>query len=64
MICSGNLWRQWIIGDIARIEVPPQYFDTIIENREAISKTFHALGFTYVSLDIDGFKSGSLNQVL
>jgi len=51
-------------GDIARIEVPPQHFDTIIENRDAISKTFHTLGFTYVSLDIDGFKSGSLNQVL
>jgi pyridinium-3,5-biscarboxylic acid mononucleotide sulfurtransferase len=51
-------------GDIARIEVPPRHFDRIIEKREAISKAFHALGFIYVSLDIDGFKSGSLNKAL
>ena len=51
-------------GDTARIEISPPYFDTIIKNRESISKRFHELGFTYVSLDLDGFKSGSLNRVL
>ncbi len=51
-------------GDTARIEISPQHFATILKNREAISKRFHELGFTYVSLDLDGFKSGSLNEVL
>lgn len=51
-------------GDTARIEVPPEYFGTLLENREKISEKFHELGFTYVSLDLDGFKSGSLNAVL
>jgi uncharacterized protein len=32
--------------------------------RETIVKTFKDLGFTFVSLDLQGFRSGSLNQVL
>ena len=51
-------------GDTARIEVPPENFSTILDNRKAIRIKFHDLGFVYVSLDLDGFKSGSLNAVL
>jgi len=51
-------------GDIARIEVPAENFETLAQKRAAISKKFHELGFLYVSLDLDGFKSGSLNAVL
>ena len=51
-------------GDIARIEVPAEDFETLTQKRAAISKQFHELGFSYVSLDLDGFKSGSLNAVL
>jgi len=51
-------------GVTARIEVPPQHFETIINNRAAIARRFHELGFMYVSLDLDGFTSGSLNRVL
>ena len=51
-------------GETARIEVPPQDFDTILAHRDRIRKKFHDLGFVYISLDLDGFKSGSLNAVL
>lgn len=51
-------------GDTARIEVPAQEIAPLIEKRVAISKKFHELGFLYVSLDLDGFKSGSLNAAL
>jgi len=51
-------------GDTARIEVPAEEFEPLINKRMAISKKFHELGFLYVSLDLDGFKSGSLNAVL
>ena len=51
-------------GDTARIEVPPENFTTILDNQKAIRQKFHDLGFVYVSLDLDGFKSGSLNAVL
>ena len=51
-------------GDVARIEVPTQDFRILLENRKKISKKFHELGFICVSLDLDGFKSGSLNAIL
>ena len=51
-------------GDTARIEVPPPDFAIILNHRETIRLKFHDLGFAYVSLDLDGFKSGSLNAVL
>ena len=51
-------------NDTARIEIPPEEFARLIKKRVEISKKFHELGFLYVSLDLDGFKSGSLNAVL
>jgi uncharacterized protein len=35
-----------------------------MQQRETISQKLHDLGFLYVTLDLDGFKSGSLNAVL
>jgi uncharacterized protein len=51
-------------GDTARIEVPAPNFATILNHQKAIRQKFHDLGFVYVSLDLDGFRSGSLNSVL
>jgi len=51
-------------GDIARIEIPPEELAALINKRKKISDKFHRLGFLYVALDLDGFKSGSLNAVL
>lgn len=51
-------------GDTARIEIPPEDFQTALQHREIISHKLHQLGFLYVALDLDGFKSGSLNAAL
>jgi uncharacterized protein len=51
-------------GDTARIEIPPENFGTLIKQKDKIREKFHELGFAYVSMDLDGFKSGSLNAVL
>lgn len=51
-------------GDTARIEILPQDFELAIQHRESIVKKLHELGFLHVSLDLDGFKSGSLNKAL
>lgn len=51
-------------GQTARIEVPTENFATVMEKRQEISHKFHELGFVYVALDLDSFKSGSLNAVL
>ena len=53
-------------GDLARIEVPQREFDQLLDKttREAIVKKFKEIGFNYVSLDLQGFRSGSLNETL
>jgi uncharacterized protein len=49
---------------IARIEVPKSDFPIILENAQEIVRRFKDLGFTYVTLDIEGYRTGSLNEVL
>jgi len=53
-------------GNIARIEVPPDDFTTLMapQHREELVAAIKALGFTYVTLDLQGFRSGSMNEVL
>ncbi|MEJ2098901.1 MAG: ATP-dependent sacrificial sulfur transferase LarE [Desulfobacterales bacterium] len=51
-------------GDTARIEIPPEDFQVALQHREIISHKLHEMGFLYVALDLDGFKSGSLNAAL
>lgn len=49
---------------IARVEVEPGEFEKVLEQREVIVTALQGLGYTYVSLDLAGFKSGSMNAVL
>jgi len=50
--------------DTARIEMPPEDFPRLLEHREQVAQLLQGLGFVYVSLDLSGFRSGSLNAVL
>jgi uncharacterized protein len=50
-------------GAVARVEVEPERLGLAAgEAREAIRAGLHAAGFTYVALDLDGFRSGSMNE--
>lgn len=49
---------------IARIEVMPDEIHKVLEHREHIFETFTKLGFTYVTLDLAGYRTGSMNEVL
>ena len=51
-------------GTIARIEVNPDEFPKIMENKEQIVSTFKTLGFNYVSLDLQGYRTGSMNETI
>jgi len=51
-------------GDICRIEVNPTDFTILIENNKEIVKQMKKLGFRYVAMDLLGFRSGALNEVL
>lgn len=50
--------------DLARIEVPPSDFELLMSHREQVVRVFKELGYTYVSVDLAGFRSGSMNEVL
>lgn len=53
--------RLRIHGEIARIEVDTECYSEVIEKREKISKELKALGFSYLTLDLEGFRSGSMD---
>lgn len=58
--------RVRIHGNIARIEVEPGEISRIAEkeNRERIAAAFKEYGFSYVTLDLTGYRTGSMNEVL
>jgi uncharacterized protein len=49
---------------VARIEVAGHEMDLAWQSRAKMSAKLHELGFTYVALDLDGFRSGSMNEIL
>ena len=51
-------------GDLARIEVPPEAIERVTAQRATIERELKGLGFTYVTVDLGGFRSGSLNASL
>jgi uncharacterized protein len=48
-------------GDLARIEVLPSEFPLVLRNREEIAAGLRSAGYRYITLDIEGFRSGSLD---
>jgi uncharacterized protein len=53
-------------GDLARVEVPAEAIVRLADTavREALVAEFKRLGFKYVTLDLEGFRTGSMNDVL
>ncbi len=51
-------------GPVARIEVEPDSLTSIIRQRDEIVAFFTAIGFSYVTLDLKGYRTGSMNEVL
>lgn len=51
-------------GSLARIEADPSCFETLLENREIVTKELRKLGYQYVTLDLIGYRMGSINEVL
>jgi uncharacterized protein len=51
-------------GELARIEVPVEDIDAALARRAEIAAHLRGLGWRYVTIDLEGFRSGSLNEVL
>lgn len=48
-------------GDTARIEVPDAALEAVVAKRGTVLAALHGLGYRYVTLDLDGLRSGNLN---
>jgi len=51
-------------GDVARIELPGDQIPRAVQLRDRIISAVKAAGYAYVSLDLQGFRSGSMNEML
>ena len=58
--------RVRIHGLMARIEVEPSEIELIIKDdkRQKITEEFKKYGFTYITLDLNGYRMGSMNETL
>lgn len=63
------LWRQGFTqfrvrshGLLARIEVPKADMDRLYEMADEVARTFRALGYLYVTLDLMGYRMGSMDE--
>jgi pyridinium-3,5-biscarboxylic acid mononucleotide sulfurtransferase len=50
--------------DTARIEVLAEDLAAVVAHRDEVSAAVHRAGYRYVTLDLDGFRSGNLNEAL
>ncbi|HXL78864.1 MAG TPA: ATP-dependent sacrificial sulfur transferase LarE [Candidatus Eisenbacteria bacterium] len=49
-------------GDVARIEVEPEEIARLVSERESVVAALQAAGYRFVSLDLEGYATGSLNR--
>ena len=64
MACSECQQESDKGNEIARIEVDDDRMKTVLDHRKVILEKFRGLGFVYVSLDLQGYRSGSMNETL
>ncbi|MEW5899706.1 MAG: ATP-dependent sacrificial sulfur transferase LarE [Bacillota bacterium] len=51
-------------GDLARVEVPPGRLSLMVERAGEVSRKLKELGYAYISLDLQGYRTGSMNETL
>lgn len=51
-------------GDLARLEVPLDDLAGVLDQRDAVVDAVRSAGYRYVTLDLEGFRSGNLNAAL
>ena len=52
------------MGNTARVEVSDGQIPSLIKRRNDIVREFKAIGFTYITADLAGYRSGALNEGL
>lgn len=59
-----NQLRVRLHGNSARIEVHKEEMGRILEQKDQIAARLRSLGFSYITLDLEGYRSGSMDEVL
>ncbi|MGB3224038.1 MAG: hypothetical protein WBB23_14640, partial [Desulforhopalus sp.] len=54
--------RLRVHGELARIEVDNKDLPLLIQHRENITNTLNKLGYAYITIDLEGFHSGSMDR--
>ena len=54
--------RVRVHGDIARIEVEKSDIPALVKIADEINEKFTSLGFAYATLDLGGYRLGSMNR--
>ncbi len=52
-------------GEVARLEISPEEFPLLLEGelRQKVVSGLQALGYTFITLDLEGYHSGSMNRL-
>jgi uncharacterized protein len=64
---SGLGLRQFRVrhhGDVARLEVAPAEMEHAFRLREPLARALRGAGYAYVTLDLQGYRSGAMNETL
>ena len=59
-----EICRIRLYGEVTRIEIMPEKFLLFINKRDEIIKELKNIGFKYINLDIENFRSESMDKVL
>ena len=59
-LLGGNV-RLRLHGNVVRIEADKTSFGKLLEHGDEIVKTLKNLGFVYITMDLEGFRSGSMD---
>ncbi|OPZ73102.1 MAG: tRNA(Ile)-lysidine synthase [Firmicutes bacterium ADurb.Bin456] len=51
-------------GNLARIEVAPAHLPVAVEKSRSLVHKFREIGYTFVTLDLQGYRTGSMNEIL
>ena len=54
--------RLRVHGTVARIEVPPEVMERLLQRRRELSAGLRRLGFEFITLDLEGFRSGCYDK--
>lgn len=72
-IADGEAWlhtlfgaeenlRLRVHGDVVRLEISPERMGEVLEKREEMIAYLKKLGFSYLTMDLEGFRSGSMDE--